>query len=140
MMTFLPFPSYQRSAQVLDNKRLGCQRMEGLILLRTNLGLSNGWKWHPCTRQWKGYESSLAEYLFEIISEWKKRGFRDSCEQKLLDIIGGYDNIKGATKPYWLGDEEFHSSHRAALLFKKYDYYKQFGWTEKAKMNYKWFI
>ena len=39
-------------------------------------------------------------------------------------IVGNYD------RPTWLGDEEFHSCHRAVLLGKNYDWYKQFGWEE----------
>jgi len=32
--------------------------------------------------------------------------------------------------PWWWSGP-IHSSHRAALLFKDYDYYSQFGWEEK---------
>ena len=40
--------------------------------------------------------------------------------------------------PHWLGDVRFHSSHRANLLRKDYEYYSQFGWTENPKSPYVW--
>jgi hypothetical protein len=40
--------------------------------------------------------------------------------------------------PPWLGIEEFHSSHRAALLAKDYDWYSQWGWVEKPVIDYWW--
>ena len=35
MMTFLPFPEFDKSAQCLDNKRLGCQRIEAWQIYQT---------------------------------------------------------------------------------------------------------
>ena len=35
MQTFLPFPDFKMSAQVLDYKRLGKQRVEALQILKT---------------------------------------------------------------------------------------------------------
>lgn len=47
--------------------------------------------------------------------------------------------------PPWLGHPDLHSSHRAVLLGKDYDYYKQFDWTEtpavqdsKGRWPYVW--
>ena len=45
--TFLPWPDEQKTAKSLDNKRLGKQRVEGLQILRANLGLTKGWRNHP---------------------------------------------------------------------------------------------
>ena len=42
------------------------------------------------------------------------------------------------TKPHWLGKEEFHSSHRANLLRKDYEYYSQFEWRENSEDPYVW--
>lgn len=133
MNTFLPYSSYSQSAQVLDRQRLGCQRVEGLIVLRTNLGLSSGWMNHPITKMWRNYELSLGEYLLAIIREWKGRGYRDICEEKVISLVG---DVKSAPKPYWLGDERLHSSHRSSLLSKNSSWYSQFGWSEVPKMEY----
>ena len=40
---------------------------------------------------------------------------------------------------YWFGDFEFHSSHRANLLRKDYEYYSQFKWKEDATNPYTWY-
>ena len=40
--------------------------------------------------------------------------------------------------PHWLGKEEFHSSHRANLLRKDYEYYSKFGWKEDLGNPYVW--
>jgi len=140
MMTFLPYSSYEKSAQVLDYRRLGNQRNEGLTILKTNLGLSNAWKSHPCTNMWKGHNECLATYIWYIIKEWKSRGYKDFCERKLFDLMGGDYFLRpySSIAPLWYDDERIFSSHRAALLFKNYDYYKQFGWAEEPKQSYVW--
>ena len=40
--------------------------------------------------------------------------------------------------PQWLGDLDFHSAHRAALLHKDFDYYRKFDWSEEPALNYIW--
>ena len=40
--------------------------------------------------------------------------------------------------PYWLGKEEFHSSHRANLLRKDYEFYSKYKWKENPKSHYVW--
>ena len=40
--------------------------------------------------------------------------------------------------PHWFGNEQFHSSHRANLLRKDYEYYSQFGWEENPESPYVW--
>lgn len=138
MQSFLPYSSYLKSAQVLDRLRLGKMRLESLTILKTNLGLSKAWASHPCTKQWKGFELSLAHYCWEIIQEWKRRGYKDSCEEKLLRLVS-YKEFYNSTPPFWMCDEDFHSRHRAALLYKNYGWYSQFGWTEMPILDYKWF-
>ena len=54
----------------------------------------------------------------------------------------GYNNnmefyeFNDMVKPHWIGKEEFHSSHRANLLRKDYEYYSQFKWKENAEDPY----
>lgn len=139
MNTFLPYPSYSQSVQCLDRLRLGKQRLECLTILKTNLGLSSAWQNHPCTKQWRGFEVSLSLYTFEIIKEWKRRNYKDSCEEKLFKLIERKDFIdKPVQEPPWLGNYYFHSSHRAALLYKNFEHYSKFGWTEEPKLCYVW--
>jgi len=52
MQTFLPYQNYSRCAEVLDNKRLGKQRVECLQILNALLDASKGWKQHPAVKMW----------------------------------------------------------------------------------------
>jgi len=52
---------------------------------------------------------------------------------------------ESALKPPWLGDQKFHASHRAALLFKEPRFYLKFAWkeepaipNEKGSLPYVW--
>lgn len=112
MQTFLPNPLYKESARVLDNKRLGKQRVECLQILKVlrtgpiqNSLVSEGgfkykdglyqrktpWYNHPAVRMWDGYEKQLAIYGLYICYEWINRGFKDSCFQKIESILKTYD-------------------------------------------------
>ena len=42
------------------------------------------------------------------------------------------------TYPYWLGEEQFHLSHRANLLRKNNDYYKKYDWNVDSSCGYIW--
>lgn len=139
MQTFLPYPDYEQSAKCLDMKRLGKQRSEVLILLRTLLKLPNGkgWKNHPATKMWEGYEASLFDYGCAICYEWKLRGYRDTVYDKLLDLLVKIPNDH-YRHPLWLGDERLHSSHRASLLKKFPVWYSKFGWNEIPEIRYYW--
>ena len=145
MQTFLPYQNFIESAECLDRKRLSKQRVETWQILRTLLGYSEGWKNHPAVRMWKGYEIALCFYGFAVCDEWIFRGYKDRLREKFLSILYGeskekrLQNFDGSLVfPPWLGDEAFHSSHRAALLAKDPDWYSQFGWTEEPKIDYVW--
>lgn len=56
MKTFLLYPDFVKSAQSLDYRRLGKQRVECSQLLRGQ------WSNHPVAKMWLGYEYQLAEY------------------------------------------------------------------------------
>ncbi len=125
MQTFLPYSSFRRTASVLDYKRLGKQRLEAFQLLNGLMCLSkNGWRNHPASRIWVGYNDALGYYMNCMIKEWIKRGYHNTMQ---LYPLSPFQNIKW---PTWLGNEKYHSAYRAILLAKDYDYYSQFGWTE----------
>ena len=52
MQTFLPYPDFRASAQVLDRRRLGKQRVEALQVLRGLIVPGYGWRRHPAVRMW----------------------------------------------------------------------------------------
>ena len=138
MQTFLPLPSYKASAEVLDDKRLGKQRVETFQIARTLTGVSAGWKNHPAVKMWRGYESSLISYGMFVCDEWIRRGFNDTVLEKLNQLY--LDHYAGTplVTPAWLGDEAFHASHRSNLLRKSPDHYKAFGWSEDSDLPYIW--
>ena len=136
MQTFLPYESFEKSAQTLDWRRLGKQRVEGMQIINAITGKKRkdgkpykGWINHPCSVMWKDYVPALKHYSNVIIQEWITRGYNNNMEF--------YDTGK-IIMPDWIGNEKFHSSHRANLLRKDFDYYSQFGWTENPERPYVW--
>lgn len=145
MQTFLPYEDFERSAQVLDFRRLGKQRIEAKSIIRINLELTegNGWRNHPAVLMWKGYEALLAFYGLVISNEWRSRGYVDEQRAVFLRFLEefGYpigSSLLSIERPPWLGDEKFHSSHRSALLFKNPEWYSRFNWAEEPKIEYVW--
>ncbi len=128
MQTFLPYESFTKTAKVLGWRRLGKQRVEGMQIIQT-IEKQNGWKNHPIVKMWTPYVPALKQYTNIIITEWIGRGYNNNME--FYDI----DNVE---YPDWLGDKRFHSSHRANLLRKDFDWYSQFGWTENSESPYLW--
>jgi len=156
MQTFLPYPDFRRSARVLDNRRLGKQRVECLQLLQALTGFKTvetptswtlesfnpkGWVNHPAAKMWRGYEVALAAYAIEICDEWIRRGYRDTCRSRIIALV---PRVNPATrtayiaKPPWFGDEAFHAAHRSNLLRKDPEWYGRFDWREPADLPYIW--
>ena len=137
MQTFLPYEDFNQIAQVLDMKRLGKQRVECLQILNT---LHNGSRWqnHPAVLMWQGHALYLQKYSIAICERWISLGYEDTCLDRSEQIDVQQFINETFMPPHWLGDDKFHSSHRAALLFKKFEHYSQFGWTEEPMMKYYW--
>ena len=131
MQTFLPYKNFEKSAQVLDWRRLGKQRVEGMQIInaieqkpRKDGKPYKGWVNHPCSVMWKPYVPALKHYTNIIITEWINRGYNNNMEFYETDKI---------VMPHWLGDERVHSSHRANLLRKDSEWYGQYGWDEASR-------
>jgi hypothetical protein len=134
MQTFLPYASYIDSASVLDRARLGKQRVECLQILRTLTGASTGWRNHPATKMWSDNPTQLCAYGIAICQEWMRRGYKDTCQGKMLALI----EPDFSAAPEWFGRPSLHASHRSNLLRKMPEHYSQFGWTEPTDMEYEW--
>jgi len=135
MNTFLPYPDFVKSAQCLDYKRLGKQRVEAWQIYLALTKKNYGWKNHPIVKMWKGYELALLRYGMAICEEWKSRGYNDS----MLDrFISEYDITKDNGNPKWLRNRKFNSAMRSNLLRKDKKFYSQFGWKEKNNLPYYW--
>jgi predicted RNase H-like HicB family nuclease len=59
MQTFLPYLDFAECARVLDDRRLGKQRVEVLQIARAITVPGYGWRHHPAVRMWRGYEEAL---------------------------------------------------------------------------------
>ena len=132
MQTFLPYPDFIQSVKVLDYRRLGKQRVEtfqvlNILLERTE---SKGWRNHPVTRMWTGYEEALKLYQNHTIAEWMNRGYKNNMAFEEID----YSTI---IMPPWFGSEDFHRSHRSNLLRKDFMYYSEF-FSEPSDLEYVW--
>ena len=68
MQTFLPTSDFRESARLLDYKRLGKQRVEGMQLLNAMQPDydKKGWLKHPAKIMWEGHEDMLRKYVNEI--------------------------------------------------------------------------
>ena len=131
MQTFLPYADVERSASVLDGKRLVKQVLEASQIskvLRTPS--ARGWRNHPAVLMWKGHEDRLIVYGFAMCSEYAERFGRMHALQpgfeERVSSMGAEPSM-----PWWMGDERFHSSHRAVLLAKDREWYSRWGWSEE---------
>ena len=133
MQTFLPYSSFRKSAECLDNKRLGKQRVEAYQILRTLTGKSTGWVNHPAVKMWRGYETTLAAYGHCCCTEWISRGYKDTLRPV-------FDSMRWPFKadPDWITDVRVHESHRSNLLRKMPLWYSRFGWNAPNDLPYYW--
>ncbi len=111
--TFLPFPDYEKSAQILSDKHLKHTEAVAKEVLD---GLLES---HPVSKMWRGFEHQLCTYAIEVSCELLDRGI----ETKLLEQFAKKRNdLPDNGLPYWLGTEILHSSHRAMLNHKDGNY------------------
>lgn len=133
MQTFLPYKDFKKSLQSLDYRRLGKQRVETHQVLNVLLGRTQtkGWRNHPITKMWRGYEPALQLYFNMSIDEWVSRGYNNNMKKEVI--------TKPIVYPPWMGHDLFHMSHRANLLRKDVTYYAKHGWKEDPNHPYAWF-
>lgn len=158
MQTFLPHRNFRKSAECLDTKRLGKQRVETLQILRALFHSDYGWQNHPAVNMWRGYGYVLVIYGLVMCMTWMKRGYKDTCYGKLLneycgtdiEFIDSYIDLAGRfydhqdsvliTMPPWFDNDVVFSQYRSLLLWKNPEHYSQFGWDEQpiANENFIW--
>ncbi|MQS10481.1 MSMEG_6728 family protein, partial [Streptomyces alkaliphilus] len=115
MQTFLPVPDFAASAALLDQRRLGKQRVETIQVLRALTVPGYGWRRHPAVRMWRGYEEALVRYGLEMCRTWVAGGRKDTCALTLVTDLGAarppaevrdQAALAGAGElPPWLGEE-----------------------------------
>ena len=133
MQTFLPYATFEDAATVLDFRRLGKQRVEGVQILRilSTPDYVGAWANHPAVKMWRGYENALKLYVNIMIKTWKERGYRNTLPSYEI-------NPDEICFPWWLGDERLHASHKSNLLRKDPAYYRQFNWNVPDNLPYFW--
>lgn len=142
MQTFLPHPNFVASAAVLDRARLGQQRNEARQIISA-IRNGGGWRNHPAVKMWRDHVPALELYHDCVIREWERRGYVNTQELRRPipddpEQRSAWGQNPDLTMPPWLGDPEFHASHRSQLLLKMPDWYGHFGWTEVPGLPYKW--
>jgi hypothetical protein len=131
VQTFLPYASMTESAHVLDDRRLGKQRVEALQVLRALTWAGYGWQHHPAVKMWRGFESAVATYGITVCSAWIQRGRADTCAATItLDLqTAGFgtpveeQELDDTQLPGWWGEPRLHGSHQSALVRKDPDFY-----------------
>lgn len=114
MQTFLPFSSFEKSAQCLDYRRLGKQRVEAMQIIKA-IKSGSGWSKHPAVKMWVGYTPALNQYCNAMIVEWIKRGYQNNMLYTIEEEPIVY--------PWWLGNEDFHRAMRSRLIEKQPEFY-----------------
>lgn len=120
MQVFLPFPSFEKSVQCLDNTRLGNQVWRECKTL-----LNGGWRNHPVSKMWIYHKPALATYALCGLQELVRRN--DIRPQPLAQLTTYFQEyLPSLGNPTFIGNEQFHRSHRLNLLWKNPDWYSQF--------------
>lgn len=128
MQTFVPYGAeFEANAYVLDVKRLGKQRVEGLQILNAlaawRRGEKAGWVNHPAVKMWRCHDAALVVYTLEMCERWKSLGFSDTVAETLGDIYPqtvrlASESPEAIAMPPWLYDEAVMLSHRSNLVRK----------------------
>lgn len=126
MQTFLPYSDFDKSLRTLDLQRLGKQRVEGLQILNTLTGRSDGWRQHPAVRMWRGAVPALIEYTLTCCDIWTSLGYADAVANTIYDNF--YDYLSSTIViPKWCYDNRVLDSHKAMLYHKNPVHYKLFA-------------
>jgi Pyrimidine dimer DNA glycosylase len=141
MQTFLPYPDFRQSAKALDTARLGKQRVEALQTLRALVIPGYGWQTHPAIRMWMGHVPALTMYGLAMVDEWTERGHPDNTRANIAEFAPQAAHPDYAAKivlPTWLGDPDFHLSHRSKLVHKEPKFYTSVFPDAVPDMDYVW--
>ena len=139
MQTFLPYCDFKECAKCLDNLRLNKQILEARTIydIIVENRTEGAWANHPIVKMWRNYPEALMLYYNSCLYEWKYVRRRNHSYEMLPFNMSAHIGM-----PKWIGDERLHSSHRANLLRKDYEFYSKYGWDENHieywKMPYWW--
>lgn len=133
---------------MLDARRLGKQRVEGLQVVRGLTVPGYGWRHHPAVRMWAGHLEALGRYTLTCCEVWSARGHADSVADTVQqDLRGaGVPEVRSQAAlaaagllPPWLGRADFHRSHQSSLVRKDPEHYRPlFGDEVPEDLPYVW--
>ena len=148
MQTFLPYPDFRQTAAVLDQRRLGSQRVEAMQLFNALTVPGHGYRHHPAAKMWHGCEEAIVRYTLTMCEEWTRRGYGDTVASTVTENARDrLDLTKVRTQaqlararrlPKWLGDSNFHLAHQSNLMRKDADHYRQFFGDAPIDLEYVW--
>lgn len=134
MQTFVPYGAdFRATAEALDYRRLGKQRVETWQILNTLTGASSGWRNHPAVKMWDGHAEALAYYGATMCIEWARRGYTDNMLARFLPLMQ-----PACLLPSWIDREDVMLSHRSNLIRKDAAYYGPMWPSLSADMPYVW--
>jgi len=81
------------------------------------------------------YTNALCLYGLTICKEWKRRGYKDTCTEK---IEAHFDKTQPVIYPDFIKDKRIHLSHQSNLIKKNYDYYYNQFKTAEQGVEYFW--
>ena len=115
MMTFIVIGNFILNAQLLDDQRLGKQRVEARQILDA-IEKGTAWSHHPIVHAWIPFITALKYYTNCIILEWIRRGGANNLPL--------YEIPSMVLVPWWCKWDRLHQSHRAMLMRKDPFYYQ----------------
>lgn len=116
--TFIIADTPERCAQLLDYKRLGKQRVEGMQIITILEGKADGHSHHPVVAMWRDHIKALKYYTNCMIDEWIARGYKNTMSRYSMESTP-------ITLPWWFTCKQLQLSHCCALLLKDPIYYNK---------------
>lgn len=146
MQTFVPYADFDKSAKVLDSKRLNKQLLEGrqIYKILASNQTKGAWVNHPAVKMWRNHDNALFEYLFNILKECNLRGIKTDKNWNAITEMHEHNWFRGGklVMPAWWGDERVHESHRNNLYVKDSVVYSDFSSASRVtccdRCNYFW--
>ena len=141
MQTFLPSADYEYAAQILDNKRLNKQILEGYQIMKILSGASESgaWRNHPAVLMWKGSEVHLMDYIDNMVYEANFRGIKTVNNVANLNALKrSFSSRWGNLKPVWSKPEHVDrviTTHKANLYRKDPEIYAEFYNAKSSEFN-----
>jgi len=134
VQTFLPYPDFKQSAQVLDKKRCWKQCVEAKQIFNVLEGNTQAWKNHPAVKMWVGYTELLKSY-YNIFLHQSKEIHNVRTNMLYFDL----DEVNHLKFPWWLGNENFHRAMRGRLIEKDRNFYLPLFMDDEGYNNGKYF-